>query len=132
MYIHIHWQNFANMIHGQHCHIGYYICACQCIGWVLLISYLKTSTDCKNRANEIMPTTSRDTFFLLRWLMHCLIQGADSSNHVQNQTTRYPFTVRRQRKTGHDSATIGSHWRTSGFLFSFVQANGWSGLCFFS
>jgi len=31
--------------------------------------------------------------------MHWLIQGADSANHVQNQTTRYLYMVKRQRKT---------------------------------
>jgi len=33
--------------------------------------------------------------------MHWLVQGADSANHVQKQTTRYPYMVTRQRKTGH-------------------------------
>ena len=33
--------------------------------------------------------------------MHWLVQGADSANHVQNQTTCYPYMVTRQRKTGH-------------------------------
>jgi len=38
---------------------------------------------------------------LSRWPTHWLVQGADSANHVQNQTTRYPYMVTRQRKTGH-------------------------------
>jgi len=39
--------------------------------------------------------------FLSRWPTHWLVQGADSANHVQKQTTRYPYMVTRQRKTGH-------------------------------
>jgi len=33
--------------------------------------------------------------------MHWLVYGADSANDVQNQTTCYPYTLTRQRKTGH-------------------------------
>jgi len=36
---------------------------------------------------------------LSRWPTHWLVQGADSANHVQNQTTRYAYMVTRQRKT---------------------------------
>jgi len=38
--------------------------------------------------------------------MHWLVQGADSANHVQNQTTRYPYTVTRQRKTDRVNVVI--------------------------
>jgi len=38
--------------------------------------------------------------------MHWLVQGADSANHVQNQTTCYPYMVTRQRKTGPQAQKI--------------------------
>jgi len=44
--------------------------------------------------------------FLSRWPTHWLVQGADSAIHVQNQTTRYPHMVTRQRKTGHVNVVI--------------------------
>jgi len=34
------------------------------------------------------------------------LQGADSANHVQNQTTRYPYMVMRQHKTDHVNIAI--------------------------
>jgi len=37
--------------------------------------------------------------------MHWLVQGVDSANHVQNQTT-HPYMVTRQRKTGHVNIVI--------------------------
>ena len=44
--------------------------------------------------------------FLSRWPTHWLIQGADSANRVQNQTTRYPYMVARQRKTDHVNVVL--------------------------
>jgi len=38
--------------------------------------------------------------------MHWLVQGDDSANRVQNQTTCYPYMVTRQRKTGHVNVKV--------------------------
>ena len=47
------------------------------------------------------PVPRERDVFLSRWPTHWLVQSADSANNVQKQTTRYPYMVTRQCKTGH-------------------------------
>ena len=42
----------------------------------------------------------------VRWPSHWPVRGADSVNHVQKQTTRYPYVVTRQGKTDHVNVVI--------------------------
>ena len=46
---------------------------------------------------------------LLRWPTHWIVQGTDSANNVQNQTTCYPYMVTRQHKTDHVNEVQGVH-----------------------